>query len=424
MFLELSLTLESPVLSSFLLLLNRFATRNVCIKRGSFIYRTNLQDLFPSGSFEEERTGKFSNKRNAGESDRWRVRAPPTLSSSASRLSSTSIVLVKRSRSHPAPLIIIRRIGWNRDNNIPARNYNRGGTYLSLLERISVKDDFLDSRFRRGFFTDGIGFRICPLARKWDLPSSITRDSIKREECLSWMLASCTAYFTYGVYLSFWSRQITFLLYPSSPTLEIIRYPRVRKGKKHETVTSSSVTMHIWLLTRTMISRSILTIAARREAKVSSRSPYETTFPFSIPFDYSRAKKREKKYNGAYFQLEEAFFAWPVSRIPDSVLRSGSGMQRRRGGSEDRGCTIRWVVVSRVGGLVARPLMRTGLSPVPYSLLHAGTGWWPSSTWLPEIYRAHDARDTVWMYEWTYGSCESCYCSSLIERGRERIRVD
>lgn len=67
----------------------------------------------------------------------------------------------------------------------------------------------------------------------------------------------------------------------------------------------------------------------------------ETTFPFSIPFDYSRAKKREKKYNGAYFQLEEAFFAWPVSRIPDSVLRSGSGMQRRRGGSEDRGCTIR-----------------------------------------------------------------------------------
>lgn len=227
-----------------------------------------------------------------------------------------------------------------------------------------------------------------------------------------------------GVYLSFWSRQITFLLYPSSPTLEIIRYPRVRKGKKHETVTSSSVTMHIWLLTRTMISRSILTIAARREAKVSSRSPYETTFPFSIPFDYSRAKKREKKYNGAYFQLEEAFFAWPVSRIPDSVLRSGSGMQRRRGGSEDRGCTIRWVVVSRVGGLVARPLMRTGLSPVPYSLLHAGTGWWPSSTWLPEIYRAHDARDTVWMYEWTYGSCESCYRSSLIERGRERIRVD
>lgn len=130
MFLELSLTLESPVLSSFLLLLNRFATRNVCIKRGSFIYRTNLQDLFPSGSFEEERTGKFSNKRNAGESDRWRVRAPPTLSSSASRLSSTSIVLVKRSRSHPAPLIIIRRIGWNRDNNIPACNYNRGGAYL------------------------------------------------------------------------------------------------------------------------------------------------------------------------------------------------------------------------------------------------------------------------------------------------------
>lgn len=202
MFLELSLTLESPVLSSFLLLLNRFATRNVCIKRGSFIYRTNLQDLFPSGSFEEERTGKFSNKRNAGESDRWRVRAPPTLSSSASRLSSTSIVLVKRSRSHPAPLIIIRRIGWNRDNNIPACNYNRGGAYLSLLERISVKDDFLDSRFRRGFFTDGIGFRICPLARKWDLPSSITRDSIKREECLSWMLASCTAYFTYrGIFV-------------------------------------------------------------------------------------------------------------------------------------------------------------------------------------------------------------------------------
>lgn len=57
-----------------------------------------------------------------------------------------------------------------------------------------------------------------------------------------------------GVYLSFWSRQITFLLYPSSPTLEIIRYPRVRKGKKHETVTSSSVTMHIWLLTRMIIS--------------------------------------------------------------------------------------------------------------------------------------------------------------------------
>lgn len=424
MFLELSLTLESPVLSSFLLLLNRFATRNVCIKRGSFIYRTNLQDLFPSGSFEEERTGKFSNKRNAGESDRWRVRAPPTLSSSASRLSSTSIVLVKRSRSHPAPLIIIRRIGWNRDNNIPARNYNRGGTYLSLLERISVKDDFLDSRFRRGFFTDGIGFRICPLARKWDLPSSITRDSIKREECLSWMLASCTAYFTYrGIFV--------FLIEANNvPPLPFFsnfgNYPlsASKESKKHETVTSSSVTMHIWLLTRTIISLRINDRSKKGGKSIITILLQETTFPFSIPFDYSRAKKREKKYNGAYFQLEEAFFAWPVSRIPDSVLRSGSGMQRRRGGSEDRGCTIRWVVVSRVGGLVARPLMRTGLSPVPYSLLHAGTGWWPSSTWLPEIYRAHDARDTVWMYEWTYGSCESCYCSSLIERGRERIRVD
>lgn len=49
--------------------------------------------------------------------------------------------------------------------NIPC-NYNRAGALFLSLKRISVKDDFLDSRFRRGFFTDGIGSRIRPLARK------------------------------------------------------------------------------------------------------------------------------------------------------------------------------------------------------------------------------------------------------------------
>lgn len=48
--------------------------------------------------------------------------------------------------------------------------------------------------------------------------------------------------------------------------------------------------------------------------------------------------------------------------------------------------------------VVARPscIMRTRLDgpasgTAKRSLLHAATSWWPSSTWLREIYRAHDS---------------------------------
>lgn len=110
-----------------------------------------------------------------------------------------------------------------------------------------------------------------------------------------------------GVYLSFWSRQITFLLYPSSPTLEIIRYPRVRKGKKHETVTSSSVTMHIWLLTRTIISLRI-NDRSKKGGKSIITIPLRDNFPFFHTFRLFSSEETGEKIQWRVFSIRRGVF--------------------------------------------------------------------------------------------------------------------